>query len=135
MKPTFTKSEFMEWSRGHEGEKHCHYCNVKESYIYKLSQMNDAGRKTQILGLDRKDSTRGYTIDNIVLCCLACNRAKGDIFSYNEFKKYIAPGIRKAYLIRLGFSLEEIERTEPSMLGVCEEQSSVEEVGEFLYAV
>jgi hypothetical protein len=30
-------------------------------------------------GLDRKDSSRGYTLDNVVPCCRVCNRIKSDI--------------------------------------------------------
>lgn len=30
-------------------------------------------------GLDRKDSSRGYCVDNVVPCCRLCNRIKSDI--------------------------------------------------------
>jgi hypothetical protein len=36
-------------------------------------------------GLDRKDSSQGYTYDNCVPCCSACNGIRGkDIVSYAE---------------------------------------------------
>ena len=39
-------------------------------------------------GVDRIDSKKGYTIDNVVPCCTFCNRAKSD-HSIEEFKDKI----------------------------------------------
>lgn len=36
------------------------------------------------IGLDRKDSNIGYTIDNTVPCCMECNSCKTDVFTYDE---------------------------------------------------
>lgn len=38
-------------------------------------------------GLDRKDTARGYTEDNVITCCDDCNRTKGDMWTYEEFLK------------------------------------------------
>ena len=38
----------------------CHYCGVD----------------IEVTGLDRKDSNKGYTPDNVVPCCYDCNRKK-----------------------------------------------------------
>ena len=35
--------------------------------------------------LDRKDSIKGYTKENCVVCCKRCNRAKSNLFSYEEW--------------------------------------------------
>jgi hypothetical protein len=35
-------------------------------------------------GVDRKDARGGYTPDNVVLACDACNRIKADIFSFEQ---------------------------------------------------
>jgi hypothetical protein len=51
----------------------CHYCTVDIS--------SEIG-----FGLDRLDNSRGYFKDNVVPCCGACNRTKGDRFNYDEFK-------------------------------------------------
>jgi hypothetical protein len=40
------------------------------------------------IGLDRVDSSKGYTIDNIVPCCFVCNVMKMDK-PENEFKSHI----------------------------------------------
>ena len=39
-------------------------------------------------GLDRVDSDKGYTLDNVVPCCTHCNRAKCDM-TVKEFEKHI----------------------------------------------
>ena len=36
--------------------------------------------------LDRMDSSKDYTVDNVVSCCSVCNRAKGNWWSVNETK-------------------------------------------------
>jgi hypothetical protein len=35
-------------------------------------------------GLDRKDNTRGYELDNVVPCCYDCNTMKGKFLTYEE---------------------------------------------------
>lgn len=77
---SMNKELFISWYR--EQPLKCHYCNRgQEALNFRL-------------GLDRKDSTKGYSVDNIVLCCYPCNTAKNDIFTYEEFKE-----IAKKYLI------------------------------------
>lgn len=41
---------------------------------------------TQSSGLDRLDNSKGYILGNVVSCCTACNRLKGDYFSAEEAK-------------------------------------------------
>lgn len=43
-----------------------------------------------INGIDRKDSSKGYTIDNCVPCCTECNTMKSDLpldVFYNRIDK------------------------------------------------
>lgn len=40
-------------------------------------------------GIDRVDSSKGYTVDNCVPCCKTCNTAKGTM-SLEEFKSWLA---------------------------------------------
>ncbi len=35
-------------------------------------------------GLDRKDSTKGYVLNNVVPCCTRCNNVKNVFFSFEE---------------------------------------------------
>jgi len=39
-------------------------------------------------GIDRVDSNKDYTIDNVQTMCFICNRAKGDL-TQNEFNNWI----------------------------------------------
>lgn len=58
-----------------EISKPCSYCS------------NLLGEKSIFAsGLDRKDNSKGYTIDNICSCCWICNSIKGEFLSYEEMK-------------------------------------------------
>jgi hypothetical protein len=39
-------------------------------------------------GIDRKDNSKGYTIDNVVSCCFICNKGKWTQ-SVGEFKTWL----------------------------------------------
>ena len=68
----------------------CHYCHLDESHLEYLinngklytKRLSTRGRTFEI---DRKDPTKGYTKDNMVLSCYWCNNAKTDEFTYEEF--------------------------------------------------
>lgn len=48
----------------------CHYCD---------GPLQETG-----VGLDRKDNSIGYLLENVIPCCCACNRIKGQTISYTE---------------------------------------------------
>lgn len=58
-------------------------------YVKLISQMcfycNGSLPETST-GLDRKANTEGYTIENAVPCCTACNRIKGEVLTAAEMK-------------------------------------------------
>lgn len=56
-------------------DRACTYCG---------NELPEAGS-----GLDRKDCSIGYTMDNCVPCCTTCNRIKGDNISYSEMFEVI----------------------------------------------
>lgn len=71
----------------------CFYCGTKPFAKYnkfKKEGSNFAKRNGYFTynGIDRIDSKKGYTIDNVVPCCKYCNSAKLDR-SVNDFKKWI----------------------------------------------
>ena len=53
----------------------CHYCLTEPNNTMKITRIN--GAEAQYSGIDRVDSSKGYTEDNIVPCCKHCNNAKG----------------------------------------------------------
>jgi 5-methylcytosine-specific restriction endonuclease McrA len=65
--------EYLEFTKTEE----CHYCG--EILLWKaFGKMN--GHK-----LDRKDNSLGYSLENCVVCCPRCNRAKSNHFTYEEW--------------------------------------------------
>lgn len=68
----------------------CFYCNTPPFNKFD-KRYNDKGR-TRITflysGIDRLDSSRGYTPNNVVSCCKHCNLAKNSM-SILEFKEWI----------------------------------------------
>ena len=69
-----------------DGRK-CHYRGIEEKDLLPIWGEFYGGKKRGgTLEVDRKDSTRGYEIENCVLACAVCNNAKSDKFTYEEFK-------------------------------------------------
>lgn len=50
----------------------CEYCN---------GPLPKAGH-----GLDRIDSSKGYTRDNVAPCCNTCNMTKSNVYTYSQMK-------------------------------------------------
>jgi hypothetical protein len=64
-------------------EEDCAYCGSPPSQIRRMSTGTCVTN-----GVDRVDSTLGYTADNCVSCCWMCNRAKLDD-DIEEFRSWI----------------------------------------------
>jgi len=68
----------------------CHYCG-REPY-----QIKNSGNKNQIStwgiyqynGIDRKDNSKGYIIENCLPCCGICNQMKGSML-YKDFVDWL----------------------------------------------
>lgn len=58
--------------------KECIYCGSKPSKASGYSGKKNSP-KFIYNGIDRKDNTIGYSIENSVPCCTICNRAKGNL--------------------------------------------------------
>lgn len=61
--------------------KKCYYCNI-------ILNTKIGNRQCDQISIDRKDSNKGHTNDNIVLSCLFCNHAK-NISHIEYFKNFI----------------------------------------------
>ena len=55
--------------------QNCHYCGVIPKQKYSKSPNGEYPYN----GIDRVDSQRGYTLDNVVPCCGGCNMAKSNL--------------------------------------------------------
>jgi hypothetical protein len=69
--------------------KDCHYCGAGPSNLCQSKAYNGSYAYN---GLDRRDNRDGYVKDNVVPCCMQCNRAKNTL-SIEEFFVWI----RKIY--------------------------------------
>lgn len=75
----------------------CYYCGSLPSTIYNTASTNHKDYTASDLqkrdgyftynGLDRIDSSFGHTIDNILPCCIKCNRMKMDRTLENFFEQ------------------------------------------------
>lgn len=56
----------------------CHYCDSEPSTIKTTGvHAETKAHNTYVYnGLDRKDNSTGYTLENVVPCCKTCNNAK-----------------------------------------------------------
>jgi hypothetical protein len=77
------------------------YCNLKESDVPKIGMKTQIGLDLQTLGIDRTDSSKDYSLENIGLCCFACNKAKGNVFASSEMSE-IGVAIGRVWKRRFG---------------------------------
>lgn len=60
----------IDWMLENIISKPCHYCG-----------------DTRRIGCDRIDNTKGHTKDNVVPCCIECNSARNNYFTYDEMRR------------------------------------------------
>lgn len=64
----------------------CHYCGALATNTWGDNDLYNGAWNYN--GLDRIDSSKGYTPDNVVPCCTRCNYAKHDMTTA-EFKAWV----------------------------------------------
>lgn len=67
-------------------QQNCFYCGAPPSNEVSARYGRNGGLVYS--GLDRKDGSRGYLPDNVVPCCVICNRAK-NLMSVEEFAAWV----------------------------------------------
>ena len=67
-------------------ESPCTYCGAEDSN--KLTSVYRLNEDFEYNGIDRVDSSQGYSVDNTVSCCWDCNRMKGKMGS-KEFLRHV----------------------------------------------
>lgn len=67
----------------------CHYCLKIPSQVSSSGSWSSKNSPYIYNGIDRKNNTKGYTLDNCVSCCSNCNSAKR-AKSYEQFMEETA---------------------------------------------
>lgn len=75
---TLTYKDFISFTKVNT----CFYCN---SIVQWCEYSTNQGGASSY-NLDRKDSSKGYSKINLVVCCKICNFSKNDLFTHDEFK-------------------------------------------------
>lgn len=78
----FTEKDFLSWLRAQD--RKCHFCGISEQELEAQGIKSSIGLTVAALGIDRLDNGDDYTLENIALCCYACNKAKGNVFTTDE---------------------------------------------------
>jgi hypothetical protein len=70
-------------------DKPCHYCGIAPNNSYfTYRTVKEFNHEFKYNGIDRIDSSRGYTIENCVTACNQCNKAKLN-YTEEEFKDWV----------------------------------------------
>jgi len=75
-----SENQFDELTQGD-----CHYCGVPPSTVWTPKIYNGAFTYN---GIDRKNSSLGYTIGNVVSCCKTCQKCKSSL-PYDVFIEFL----------------------------------------------
>lgn len=78
------------------GKNNCTYCNKEAPMIEVYKNKFSKSEIIKINGLDRIDSTKGYTKENLVSCCTQCNTAKLDK-TFDDFKQWVGRVYKNIY--------------------------------------
>ena len=96
LKAPLSNNEYREWFKSQK--QVCGYCFSDVNTINKYLKKKGIQRSFRRLAVDRKDSHKGYLLDNIILACYLCNISKQSIFSHTDFveiaRKYIIPKLK-----------------------------------------
>jgi hypothetical protein len=95
---SLTLEEFAAWFSG--VERCCEFCRIDEAHLGLLGLKTQVGLALARLGVDRIDSSRGYEVDNISLCCFACNKVKSNTFTQDEMRA-LGVGVAAIWQARL----------------------------------
>jgi len=79
-------------------DQKCHYCGLSKEDLNRLEKWGNL--KTKRMTIDRIDSSKGYSLDNIVVACIMCNVIKNRFLSEEEMLE-IGKTIQKKWQILL----------------------------------
>jgi hypothetical protein len=84
---SITYKQFIKFTK----KKFCFYCGT--TLFWTKFNINKNGSN---YNLDRKDNTKGYSVDNCVVCCPECNELKSDL-PFTVFMEKIRKIYRRHY--------------------------------------
>jgi hypothetical protein len=77
------EDDFNNWYNSQEQK--CDYCGRNLEQI--RADLKETDRNKGRFSIDRKDNSKSYELDNIVLACGRCNIIKSDYFTYEQMKR------------------------------------------------
>jgi 5-methylcytosine-specific restriction endonuclease McrA len=96
----FTREEFIAWKREYPERRRCIYCGIDSDHLYALNILNPRTRKRfEVIGVDRRDNTRPYRLDNLDPCCPLCNQIKSQLLTSEEMQR-LGPHLRGLWAAR-----------------------------------
>lgn len=75
---SLTYEQFLSFTK----EDRCGYCYAP--VVWAEFAITNHGH-TAAYNLDRVDNSKGYHVDNLIVCCGRCNKAKSDHFTHDEW--------------------------------------------------
>ena len=88
--------------------KNCCYCGQKPIEKQSLIRYNKTNSPILVNGIDRIDSSKGYSKENCVPCCFSCNRMKSNLY-YKDFLHHIRKIYRYSSSTTIEKTLEKLE--------------------------
>jgi 5-methylcytosine-specific restriction endonuclease McrA len=100
----FTREEFVAWKRESADRRRCVYCGIGGDELYALNVVNPRTKKRfEVIGVDRRDNSAPYRLDNLDPCCPLCNQIKSQLLSSDEMRE-LGPRFRRLWDARLARS-------------------------------
>ena len=97
----FTRAEFVAWKRASPDRRCCTYCGVNGDQLYALNVVNPRTKKRfEVIGVDRRDNSAPYRLDNLDPCCPLCNQIKSQLLTTDEMGE-LGPHLRQLWEARL----------------------------------
>lgn len=90
--------DFLEWFESQDTS--CTYCGIPEEHLCLTGVRTQVGHPLKNLGIDRVDNDAGYDPGNLAMCCYACNKVKGNVFSGSEMANHVGPAIGRVWISR-----------------------------------
>lgn len=95
----FTCDQFRTWKASRPRE--CVYCGINEDTLYELNIPNPrTKRRYEVIGVDRIENDKPYTLDNIQPCCPLCNQIKSQLLTHKEMLE-LSPVLSSLWMNRL----------------------------------